>query len=125
MISIARFMKRSRHRGFAAIELIAVVMVILILAGIVLAFFTSGKDEAATLRKTNAAAVLNEAERALAEYNSSTAPGLGKPAVVITDADPATRIVALKQNGFLASQIKPADVTVSGANGNYFWSPAN
>jgi hydrogenase maturation factor len=45
--------------------------------------------------------------------------------VVITDVDPATRIVALKQNGFLASQIKAADVTVSGTNGKYFWSPAN
>lgn len=118
-------MKRSFQRGFTAIELIAVVMVILILSGIVLAFFTSGKDEAAALRKTNAAAVLNEAERAVAEYNSSTAPGLGKLPVVITDADPAARIVALKQNGFLGSQIKAADVTVIGTNGNYFWSPAN
>ncbi|MCI0744365.1 MAG: type II secretion system GspH family protein [Verrucomicrobia subdivision 3 bacterium] len=118
-------MKRSFQRGFTAIELIAVVMVILILSGIVLAFFTSGKDEAGALRKTNAAAVLNEAERALAEYNSSTAPGLGKPAVVITDTDPAARTVALKQSGFLGSKIKATDVTVIWTNGNYFWSPTN
>jgi prepilin-type N-terminal cleavage/methylation domain-containing protein len=118
-------MKRRCHQGFTAIELIAVVMVILILSGIVLAFFTSGKDEAAALRKTNAAAVLNEAERALAEYNSSTAPGLGKPVVVISDTDPSARIATFKQNGFLGSQIKAADVTLSRINRSYFWSPAN
>src|SRR4029077_18210308 len=118
-------MKRSFHRGFTAIELISVVMVILILSAIVLAFFRSGKNEAAALRKTNAAAVLNEAERALAEYNSSTAPGLVKSPVVIQGTDPAARIAALIQNGFLGSQIKSGDVTVSGNNGAYFWSPAN
>ena len=58
-------MSQKLLRGFTAIELIAVVCVLLILAGIVIAVFVSGKDSAVGLRQTDAAAALNGAERSL------------------------------------------------------------
>lgn len=56
-------MKRKRADGFTAVELVAVLSVLLILATIVVAVFIAGKDSAVQLRRTNAAATLNAAER--------------------------------------------------------------
>jgi len=116
-------MSRQRSWGFTAIELIAVVAVLLILAGIVIAVFVSGKDSALLLRRTDAAAALNGAERSLSDYNSSTAPGLGQ-APVCPPADTPSRIAALKTAGFLASLVSTEDVVLTQTNGIYYWVPA-
>lgn len=112
-----------RLRGFTAIELIAVVGVLLILAGIVIAVFVSGKDSALLLRRADAAAALNGAEHSLLDHNSSTAPGLGQDPVC-PPADGLGRIAALKAAGFLASLISAEDVILTQTNGIYYWAPA-
>lgn len=116
-------MSRKLLRGFTAIELIAVVCVLLILAGIVIAVFVSGKDTAVGLRRTNAAAALNGAERSLLDQNSSSAPALGQDPVS-PPADGPGRIAALKVAGFLASLVSTEDVILTQTNGIYYWAPA-
>ena len=116
-------MSRKLLRGFTAIELIAVLCVLLILAGIVIAVFVSGKDTAVGLRRTNAAAALNGAERSLLDHNSSSAPGLGQDPVS-PPADGPGRIAALKAAGFLASLVSTEDVILVQTNGIYYWAPA-
>jgi type II secretory pathway pseudopilin PulG len=109
--------------GFTAIELIAAVVVILILVGVILAVFGDSRGEAVALRRNNAASILNEAEHSLAEYNSSTGPGLGRNPVTIIGTDPAARILALQQAGFLNSLVKPSDVILN-STGTCLWTPA-
>ena len=116
-------MSQKLLRGFTAIELIAVVCVLLILAGIIIAVFVSGKDSAVGLRQTDAAAALNAAERSLLDHNSSTAPGLGQDPVS-PPADGPGRIAALKAAGFLASLVSTEDVILVQTNGIYYWAPA-
>ena len=116
-------MSRKFLRGFTAIELIAVVCVLLILAGIIIAVFVSGKDSAVGLRQTDAAAALNAAERSLLDHNSSTAPGLGQDPVSPPNDSPG-RIAALKAAGFLASLVSTEDVILTQTNGIYYWAPA-
>ena len=116
-------MSQKLLRGFTAIELIAVVCVLLILAGIIIAVFVSGKDSAVGLRQTDAAAALNAAERSLLDHNSSTAPGLGQDPVSPPNDSPA-RIAALKAAGFLASLVSTEDVILTQTNGIYYWAPA-
>lgn len=115
-------MKRKRADGFTAVELVAVLSVLLILATIVVAVFIAGKDSAVQLRRTNAAATLNGAERSLLDYNSSTAPGLGRDPVA-APPDALGRIVALKAAGFLVNLISTEDVVLTQTNGFYFWAP--
>lgn len=110
-------------RGFTAIELLAVVCVLLILAGIVIAVFVSGKPSAVGLRRTDAAAALNAAERSLSDYNTSTAPGLGQDPVCPPGDSPG-RIAALQAAGFIASLISTEDVVLVQTNGVYYWVPA-
>jgi type II secretory pathway pseudopilin PulG len=116
-------MSQKLLRGFTAIELIAVVCVLLILAGIIIAVFVSGKDSAVGLRQTDAAAALNAAERSLLDHNSSTAPGLGQDPVSPPNDSPG-RIAALKAAGFLASLVSTEDVILAQTNGIYYWAPA-
>lgn len=116
-------MSQKLLRGFTAIELIAVVCVLLILAGIIIAVFVSGKDSAVGLRQTDAAAALNAAERSLLDHNSSTAPGLGQDPVSPPNDSPG-RIAALKAAGFLASLVSSEDVILTQTNGIYYWAPA-
>jgi type II secretory pathway pseudopilin PulG len=116
-------MSQKLLRGFTAIELIAVVCVLLILAGIIIAVFVSGKDSAVGLRQTDAAAALNAAERSLLDHNSSTAPGLGQDPVYPPNDSPG-RIAALKAAGFLASLVSTEDVILTQTNGIYYWAPA-
>jgi type II secretory pathway pseudopilin PulG len=116
-------MSQKLLRGFTAIELIAVVCVLLILAGIIIAVFVSGKDSAVGLRQTDAAAALNAAERSLLDHNSSTAPGLGQDPVS-PPIDSPGRIAALKAAGFLASLVSTEDVILTQTNGIYYWAPA-
>jgi type II secretory pathway pseudopilin PulG len=116
-------MSQKLLRGFTAIELIAVVCVLLILAGIIIAVFVSGKDSAVGLRQTDAAAALNAAERSLLDHNSSTAPGLGQDPVSPPNDSPG-RIAALKAAGFLASLVSTEDVILTQTNGIYYWAPA-
>ena len=116
-------MSQKLLRGFTAIELIAVVCVLLILAGIIIAVFVSGKDSAVGLRQTDAAAALNAAERSLLDHNSSTAPGLGQDPVSPPNDSPG-RIAALKVAGFLASLVSTEDVILTQTNGIYYWAPA-
>ena len=116
-------MSQKLFRGFTALELIAVVCVLLILAGILIAVFVSGKDSAVGLRRTNAAAALNGAERSLLDHNSSTAPGLGQDPVS-PPADGPGRIAALTVAGFIASLISTEDVILMQTNGIYYWAPA-
>jgi len=108
--------------GFTAVELVAVVSVLLILAAIVTAVFIAWKDSAVGLRRTNAASTLNAAERSLLDYNSSTAPGLGRDPMV-TPSDALGRIVALKTAGFLVTLISTEDVVLTQTNGIYYWAP--
>ena len=108
--------------GFTAVELVAVVSVLLILAAIVTAGFIAGEDSAVGLRRTNAASTLNAAERSLLDYNSSTAPGLGRDPMV-TPSDALGRIVALKTAGFLVTLISTEDVVLAQTNGIYYWAP--
>lgn len=115
-------MKRKRADGFTTVELVAVLSVLLILATIVVAVFIAGKDSAVQLRRTNAAATLNGAERSLLDYNSSTAPGLGRDPVA-APPDALGRIVALKAAGFLVNLISTEDVVLTQTNGLYFWAP--
>jgi type II secretory pathway pseudopilin PulG len=116
-------MSQKLLRGFTAIELIAVVCVLLILAGIIIAVFVSGKDSAVGLRQTDAAAALNAAERSLLDHNSSTAPGLGQDPVSPPTDSPG-RIAALKAAGFLASLVSTEDIILTQTNGIYYWAPA-
>ena len=116
-------MSQKLLRGFTAIELIAVVCVLLILAGIIIAVFVSGKDSAVGLRQKDAAAALNAAERSLLDHNSSTAPGLGQDPVSPPNDSPG-RIAALKAAGFLASLVSTEDVILTQTNGIYYWAPA-
>ena len=116
-------MSQKLLRGFTAIELIAVVCVLLILAGIIIAVFVSGKDSAVGLRQTDAAAALNAAERSLLDHNSSTAPGLGQDPVSPPNDSPG-RIAALNAAGFLASLVSTEDVILTQTNGIYYWAPA-
>ena len=116
-------MSQKLLRGFTAIELIAVVCVLLILAGIIIAVFVSGKDSAVGMRQTDAAAALNAAERSLLDHNSSTAPGLGQDPVSPPNDSPG-RIAALKAAGFLASLVSTEDVILTQTNGIYYWAPA-
>lgn len=115
-------MKGKIPRGFTAVELVAVVSVLLILAAIVTAIFVSGKDSAVGLRRTNAASTLNAAERSLLDYNSSTAPGLGRDAIA-APAETLGRIAALKAAGFLVTLISTEDVILTQTNGVYYWAP--
>lgn len=116
-------MNLKRLRGFTAIELLAVVCVLLILAGIVIAVFVSGKPTAVGLRRTDAAAALNAAEHSLFDYNCSTAPGLGQEPV-FPPGDSPGRMAALQAAGFLASLISTEDVVLIQTNGIYYWVPA-
>lgn len=115
-------MKGKIPRGFTAVELVAVVSVLLILAAIVTAIFVSGKDSAVGLRRTNAASTLNAAERSLLDYNSSTAPGLKRDAIA-APSDTLGRIAALKAAGFLVTLISTEDVSLTQTNGVYYWAP--
>jgi prepilin-type N-terminal cleavage/methylation domain-containing protein len=115
-------MNHKRTSGFTAVELVAVLSVLLILAGIVTAVFISGKDSAITLRRSNAASTLNAAERSLLDFNSSTAPGLGLDPIA-PPADAPGRILALKAAGFLVTLISTEDVVLVQTNGVYFWAP--
>ena len=115
-------MKYKRTSGFTAVELVAVLSVLLILAGIITAVFISGKDSAVALRRTNAASTLNTAEHTLLDYNSSAAPSLGREPVAIP-SDAVARILALKAAGFLATLISTEDVVLVQTNGVYFWAP--
>jgi type II secretory pathway pseudopilin PulG len=108
--------------GFTAVELVAVLSVLLILAGIVAAVFIAGKASAVDLRRTNAASTLNAAERSLLDYNSSTAPGLGRDPIV-APSDALARMVALKAAGFLVTLISTEDVVLTQSNGIYYWAP--
>jgi type II secretory pathway pseudopilin PulG len=108
--------------GFTAVELVAVLSVLLILAGIVTAIFILGKDSALALRRTNAASALNAAERSLLDYNSSTAAGLGLD-VMAAPSDAPGRIMALKAAGFLVTLISTEDVSLTQTNGIYYWAP--
>ena len=108
--------------GFTAVELVAVLSVLLILAGIVAAVFIAGKGSAVDLRRTNAASTLNAAERSLLDYNSSTAPGLGRDPIV-APSDALARMVALKAAGFLVTLISTEDVVLTQSNGIYYWVP--
>jgi hypothetical protein len=96
--------------------------VLLILAAIVTAVFIAGKDSAVDLRRTNAASTLNAAERSLLDFNSSTAPGLGRDSIA-APADALARIVALKTAGFLVTLISTEDVVLTRTNGIYYWAP--
>lgn len=115
-------MKDKRTNGFTAVELVAVLSVLLILAGIITAVFISGKDSAVLLRRTNAASTLNAAEHSLLDYNSSTAPGLGRDPVT-APSDALGRILALKAAGFLVTLISTEDVALVHTNGIYLWVP--
>jgi type II secretory pathway pseudopilin PulG len=114
--------KRKITGGFTAVELVAVVSVLLILAAIVTAVFIAGKDSAVDLRRTNAASTLNAAERSLLDFNSSTAPGLGRDPIA-APSDALARIVALKTAGFLVTLISTEDVVLTRTNGIYYWAP--
>jgi type II secretory pathway pseudopilin PulG len=102
--------------------LVAVLSVLLILAGIIAAVFISGKDSAVLLRRTNAASTLNAAEQSLQDYNSSTAPGLGR-APMSVPSDALGRILAFKAAGFLVTFISTEDVVLVQTNGVYLWIP--
>jgi len=115
-------MKTRRTGGFTAVELVAVVSVLLILATIVMAVFIAGKDSAVYLRRTNAASNLNAAERSLLDYNSSTAPGLGRDPIA-APSDAPGRMLALKAAGFLVNLISTEDVLLTQTNGVYYWAP--
>lgn len=116
-------MRQNRLSGFTAVELVAVLSVLLILAGIITAVFISGKDSAVLLRRTNAASTLNAAEHSLLDYHSSTAPGLGRDSIAVP-SDALGRILALKGAGFLATLISTEDVVLVQTNGVYLWVPA-
>lgn len=115
-------MKRKRIGGFSAVEMVAVVAVLLILAAIIAVPFVSGKAQAVHLRRTNAAATLNAAEHALLDFNSTTAAATGQASLVVS-ATPLERILALKAAGFLVTLISTEDVTLVQTNGLYYWVP--
>ncbi len=115
-------MNSKNSGGFTAVELVAVVSVLLILAAMIAAVFIAGKSSAVGLRRTNAASTLNAAERSLLDYNSSTAPGVGRDPIV-PPSDAFGRIVALKTAGFLVSLISAEDVVLTQTNGIYYWAP--
>lgn len=115
-------MKRKSADGFTAVELVAVLSVLLILATIVAAVFIAGKDSAVYLRRANAAATLNAAERSLLDYNSSTAPGLGRDPIA-APSDALGRMLALKAAGFLVNLISTEDVVLTQTNGVFTWAP--
>lgn len=100
------------------------VTIVLILAGIAISVARQHRERAIALRRADVAAALNAAEQALSEYNSVTAPGLGKPAAVVTATEPASRISQLKSNGFIVSQIVADDVQLSVGNGAFQWTVA-
>ena len=115
-------MKRKSAGGFTAVELVAVLSVLLILATIVAAVFIAGKDSAVYLRRTNAAATLNAAERSLLDYNSAIAPGLGRDPIAIP-SDALGRMLALKAAGFLVTLTSTEDVVLTQTNRVYCWAP--
>lgn len=115
-------MKRKSAAGFTAVELVAVLSVLLILATIVAAVFIAGKNTAVELRRTNAASTLNAAERSLLDYNSSTAPGLAREPIA-PPSDAFGRMMALKAAGFLVNLISTEDVVLTQTNGVYYWAP--
>jgi type II secretory pathway pseudopilin PulG len=112
----------NRIGGFTAVELVAVVAVLLILAGVISAVFISGRPTAVALRRTDAASTLNAAEHSLLDYNSTTAPVLGGP-TIDAPSDPTGRIVVLKAAGFIGSLISAEDVALIRTNGIYLWIP--
>jgi prepilin-type N-terminal cleavage/methylation domain-containing protein len=118
---------KSNHksRGFTAVELIGVIVIIVILALIATPTMFGDKGHANTVRSRDAAAALNAAEGNYYDYRYKTGPAL-TGVNVIMDAyttNEVLRINNLTAGGYLESIVNPDDVQLDTTTAPPTWRP--
>ena len=119
-------MKQHKNKGFTALELVGVIVIIVILAAISIPAMFGSKSQATTVRSRDEAAALNAAEGNYYDYRYKTGPALTgvNPIVDTYTTDPATRINNLAGAGYLTSVINTNDVLLNASSDLPVWSPA-
>ena len=118
-------MAKHKNEGFTALELIAVVIIIVVLATIAVPTLFGTRGHANTVRSRDAAAALNAAEGNYYDYRFKTGPALNG-GTAISDSygtDAATRINNLTSGGYIESAVNPSDVQLDTTTDPPAWRP--
>ncbi len=118
-------MRNYKSKGFTAVELIGVIVIIVILALIATPTMFGDKGQANTVRSRDAAAALNAAEGNYYDYRYKTGPAL-TGVNVIMDAyttNEVLRINNLTTGGYLESIVNSDDVQLDTTTAPPTWRP--
>jgi type II secretory pathway pseudopilin PulG len=119
-------MPKHKNEGFTALELVAVVIIIIVLATIAVPTLFGSKGQANTVRSRDAAAALNAAEGNYYDYRFKTGPALNGGAAISDSygTDVVTRINNLTGGGYIESAVNPGDVQLDTTTDPPTWRPA-